>query len=100
MSSQAVSVRAMLEQANKSLRSPYQGPDKTEESARAWRMGVCFMVESVLMAADMYAGFGYQTPYIEGETDESRRVYYYSPKLTRQIKRPTKAINLSAGDKI
>jgi hypothetical protein len=93
MANKTIPVLTLLEKANHVLSqdfSPSRGANEhtcldtsTEhERARAYRLGVCGMIETVLHATGNYAGFGYlDTPFQTGVTDESRRVYYYSDTL-------------------
>lgn len=88
MARKTVSLLALIEQVNQMNRESTCAPDI--------RMGWNTLLEQALMAANVYAGFGYysehelprnQTPglvdghFVHGVSDDSRRFYYTHSKL-------------------
>jgi hypothetical protein len=79
MPRKSVKVADILRDANKRLGVPdSERPGLADMSPfQAYRLGVASLAECVLHGADAYAGFGYiDSPFVAGQTDETRRVYY------------------------
>jgi len=87
MPRQTVKVADVVRAANVRMGVPDAALDHLDKLTpqQAYRAGVASLVEHVLHLADTYQGFGYlESPYVAGQTDETRRAYaYVFPRPTR-----------------
>ncbi len=93
MSTKRVDVATILTRANTLLASGYGDAQ--------YRLGVCSLMEQILHESGNYVGFGYiDTPYVAGVTDESRRSYYFSHRLSGDETRYSRRAERKAADHV
>jgi hypothetical protein len=78
----------LIEQTNRLLTTDFCPiKNASADVAKAFRLGLCVTLENVLHATNSYAGYMYQThPYIDGVTDDSKRIYLMKAKIARVAK--------------
>jgi len=88
MSRKTVKVTEAIDTVNKMIASyPIGETPEQKETYKNIRFGMGIVIERILLDTNNYVGFSYlditeEKPYKNGETDESRRRYMTSNKLT------------------